>query len=91
VVGVDHGLTFHDEPKLRTVLWGFAGRALAAADLQRVERLERWLETQGDDVLSGLLSRAEIAALSARTAKVLRRPVLPSPRAHRPAIPWPPF
>jgi uncharacterized repeat protein (TIGR03843 family) len=92
VVGVDHGLTFHAEPKLRTVLWGFAGRPVQPPDLERVRRLGRWLEDDDSQAaLAGLISRREVATLQTRVRRLLRRPVLPTADSFRPAIPWPPF
>ncbi|MGI8457375.1 MAG: SCO1664 family protein [Propionibacteriaceae bacterium] len=88
VFGVDHGIGFHIEPKLRTLLWGWAGEPLTAAELTCVRKI-------GDDVadvLGGLLSEIEIVALLERAEKLIRRGTLPrSPRGSWPAIPWPPF
>ena len=81
---VDHGLCFHAEPKLRTVIWEFCGQRIPddlVADIARV----------GADVPPGLaahLDRDEVAALSARAAAIARSPVLPEPRSGRP-YPWP--
>ncbi|WP_461021372.1 SCO1664 family protein [Thalassiella azotivora] len=89
VVGVDHGLTFHAEPKLRTVLWGFAGQPPATPDVVRLERLARALRAA--DGLEGLLTADEVDALRRRVDGLLRRRRMPAPPPGRPAIPWPPF
>lgn len=79
--GVDHGVCFHVDDKLRTVLWGFAGRAVPQADLTRL----RGVNLAG---LDGLLSNEELDALAERIAKT---EVLPMPPDDRHAIPWPPI
>lgn len=92
VVGVDHGLTFHTEPKLRTVLWGFAGEPVAAGDVQRVHRLAAALDDDLDAPgLRDLLSASELNRLRSRTRGLLRDAVLPLPDTDRHVIPWPPF
>jgi uncharacterized repeat protein (TIGR03843 family) len=89
--GVDHGLTFHTEPKLRTILWGWAGQAVpdtVAAGLKTLaERLRGPLAAD----LASYLSADEIGALSARTDALLARPVFPMPPDDRTPIPWPPL
>jgi uncharacterized repeat protein (TIGR03843 family) len=91
VYGVDHGLTFHEEPKLRTVLWRWRGQRLEPDELGRVEALrERLLGALGEE-LRGLLSGAEVRATLRRTERLLRTGRFPQPDADRPAIPWPPY
>ncbi|MFP5335231.1 MAG: SCO1664 family protein [Actinomycetes bacterium] len=91
--GVDHGLTFHDEPKLRTVLWGWAGEPIAPDGADLLRRLAALLDDAGDLArdLAGLLSSSELDALRARTADLLRSGRFPLPEEGRPLIPWPPF
>lgn len=89
--GVDHGLTFHVEPKLRTVLWGWLGEDLHADELAGVQRVSSALAGDLGDRLSGLLSEDEIAALAVRCAQLLRTARFPAPEGEMPAIPWPPF
>ncbi|EAP99120.1 hypothetical protein JNB_03090 [Janibacter sp. HTCC2649] len=90
VWGVDHGVSLGVEPKLRTVLWGWAGEPLANEDLTRLERVRDAL-SEGDlaQRLSALLTADEVAALRARADHLLvdRRHPLPLPGW--PAIPWP--
>jgi uncharacterized repeat protein (TIGR03843 family) len=86
---VDHGVCFHEEPKLRTVIWEFAGQAIppeAASDLDafgarlRTDPLQRRLRA--------LLSPAEIEAMDERLRDLLRAGRFPHPGPGRP-FPWP--
>jgi len=89
--GVDHGLTFHQEPKLRTVLWGWAGEPLEDEHVAGLGAILAALESDLADRLTELITEAEVEALHARTRRLLRDAVLPHPHGHWPAIPWPPF
>jgi uncharacterized repeat protein (TIGR03843 family) len=89
--GVDHGLTFHTEHKLRTVLWGWLGRELHPDELEGVERVRSALAGDLRDTLAALLTDAEIAGLVARCDLLLREARFPAPRGDMPAVPWPPF
>lgn len=93
VQGIDHGLTFHVEPKLRTVLWGWSGDALDADLLGDLGMLESVLgEGAGDiDALGELLSRSEIAALILRTRELISTGCFPQPPDGYPSLPWPPM
>ncbi len=82
--GIDHGLCLHDEPKLRTVIWDFAGQP---APPERVDDLAR-LAVAPPPELAGLLAPEEINALTNRAAAVVRRPVYPRVTSAR-AYPWP--
>ena len=89
--GVDHGVTFHVEPKLRTVLWGWAGTPLRAEEEEGVRRVLAALEGDLREELEHLLTGLEIDAVVARARRLLQRGRLPEPRGDWPAIPWPPF
>ncbi|MGH3738554.1 MAG: SCO1664 family protein [Micromonosporaceae bacterium] len=91
VYGVDHGVCFHVEPKLRTVLWGWAGDALDEAVAEAPLRLAARLQT-GDlsERLAVHLTTAEVEALSARVRDLAERGRYPAPRGSRP-LPWPPI
>lgn len=89
--GVDHGLTFHAEHKLRTVLWGWTGEPLEVAELDGVERVLTSLSGSLGEVLAPLLTSVELAALAQRCERLLRTARFPDPRGSMPAIPWPPF
>jgi uncharacterized repeat protein (TIGR03843 family) len=89
--GVDHGLVLHDEPKLRTVLWGWAGRPLPGCGVERLERCEAALGGEAGRRLARLVSPAELGALRSRVGRLARVGRFPRPRQQSPAIPWPPF
>ncbi len=81
---IDHGLCLHEEPKLRTVIWDFAGHPLPAERLDAVARLAVSPPPQ----LAGLLAEEEVEALATRAATVLRRRTFPPITSAR-AYPWP--
>jgi uncharacterized repeat protein (TIGR03843 family) len=89
--GVDHGLTFHVEHKLRTVLWGWAGELLGDDDLTCLEKLRDQLDDELGDRLGELLTWHEVEAARRRVARLLRTRTLPEPGQGWRAIPWPPF
>ena len=86
VFGVDHGVSFHTDHKLRTLLWGWAGAQLTTRELEAVRR-----PGSGPDRLDELLSEREVAAFVRRADLLLHRERLPRPRGEWPSIPWPPF
>ena len=90
VYGVDHGVCLHVENKLRTVLWGWAGKPIDDQTLEAVAGLGKALCGSLGDALAGQITRAEIAALRRRVHALLDNPVMPEPNRHRP-IPWPAF
>ena len=89
--GCDHGVCFHAENKLRTVMWGWADEPLRPRDLASLEELSAALSGDLGSVLASLLSVAEVAALGQRveTLRVVGR--MPVPDGTWPAIPWPAF
>jgi uncharacterized repeat protein (TIGR03843 family) len=92
--GFDHGLCAHTDPKLRTVLWGWVGKPLPEADLNRLEELSGWLDdSQGplSRAIDVLLSPAEVEALGGRIANMLTTRRFPGPNGRGPAVPWPPL
>ena len=90
IYGVDHGVCLHVENKLRTVLWGWAGKPVDDETLESVAALAEALNGPLADALAGHITRAEIAALRRRARTLLADPVMPGPNRHR-AIPWPAF
>lgn len=90
-LGVDHGVTFHVEPRLRTVLWGWLGDDLAAEEVAGVERVRVGLDGDLGRLLATLLAPAEVDALAARCDRLLRAPRFPGPEGEMPAVPWPLF
>ncbi len=90
--GVDHGLTFHVEPKLRTVLWGWMGEPLDDTEVDGVRRVLTGLSGSLGRELADLVAADEVAATAARAEELLGAGVFPAPRASSyPVIPWPPF
>ncbi len=87
VFGVDHGISFHTEHKLRTLLWGWAGRELTEREVAAVTKAR----DEAPEQLAELLDSHEIDAFVSRADALLRRRRLPRPRGSGPAIPWPPF
>ncbi|MGK2882559.1 MAG: SCO1664 family protein [Mycobacterium sp.] len=92
VYGVDHGLCLHTEDKLRTVLWGWAGKPVDDDTLEPVATLAQQLRGDAElaDQLAGLITPAEVSALRTRATELLDCPVMPSPDRRR-RIPWPAF
>lgn len=88
--GIDQGLCFHEEQKLRTVIWDYAGTELPSAWLDDLRRVRDCLEAGAPEVaaFASLLSARERAALIARTDQLLERPVLPEMYPWR-CVPWP--
>ena len=89
--GVDHGICFAVEPKLRTVLWGWRGEELSDDELAVVRRVALDLEGALGAALGELLTRAEVRATHQRVAALLKSGRFPEPDPARPAVPWPPF
>jgi uncharacterized repeat protein (TIGR03843 family) len=89
--GVDHGVSFHTDPKLRTVLWGWAGRPLVEEETSCLEVVAAALDADLGESLGELLTAYEVEATRRRVARLLRAGRLPVPRGDWPAIPWPPF
>jgi uncharacterized repeat protein (TIGR03843 family) len=82
--GIDHGLCFNVAPKLRTVIWDFAGDAVAEPLVSDLRRLaEAPLPT-----LQPLLSATETEALRRRAERVASKGIFPNPSDDRP-YPWP--
>ncbi|MGN6250217.1 MAG: SCO1664 family protein [Marmoricola sp.] len=87
--GVDHGVCFHVEDKLRTVLWGWAGQRLLPEERAGVEALVA--DTALHDVLGEHLTGAEVRAMLRRCRRLLDASRLPEADAGWPSIPWPAF
>jgi uncharacterized repeat protein (TIGR03843 family) len=91
--GVDHGVCFHTDHKLRTVLWGWAKERLHSEDRAGVESFLARLED--DDtlwtVLAELLTEEEVASLAQRCRRLLAVGRMPTPSGSWPSIPWPAF
>ncbi|WP_078943781.1 SCO1664 family protein [Streptomyces aureus] len=90
--GIDHGVTFNAENKLRTLLWGWAGEPLTEEALQVLASLRDALEPGAPLAtrLAELVTAAEIEATRARVGAMLASGRHPEPSGDWPAIPWPP-
>jgi uncharacterized repeat protein (TIGR03843 family) len=89
--GVDHGVCFHVDDKLRTVLWGWHGDPLETDELTGLEHLATQLDGDLGFRLAELLTPAEIAATQRRLERLLRTGRFPLPSPGWPSIPWPAF
>lgn len=89
--GCDHGVTFHHEYKLRTVLWQWAGDAFTADEEKTLRDLAQKLKESKVDNLSSLITVDEYQALLARVDDLLKNRIFPMPSHDWPAIPWPAF
>lgn len=97
VWAIDHGLCFHVAPKLRTVLWGWAGRSIPPGDLDALRTLAAALDGPGGDAdgsvaaeLAELLDPAEVDALRHRVDALVAGGEFPGPGGGYP-LPWPLF
>lgn len=89
--GVDHGLTFHRDHKLRTVLWGWLGDALTAEEEEGIVRVSEGLHSGLGRSLTDLLGADEIASLAARCDRLRTAGRFPAPSGDMSAVPWPLF
>jgi uncharacterized repeat protein (TIGR03843 family) len=87
---IDHGVCFHAQPKLRTVIWDFAGQAIPSALLEDLSALRAQLEAGGSArrQLALLLTEREIDALLARALMLIQNGCMPTPGPDR-HYPWP--
>lgn len=87
VYAIDHGVTFHTEDKLRTLLWGFADRPLSDAEIADLKRLRA--DGTLADRITELLTEPETAAFHARIDALLGVGCLPNPAGRHRPVPWP--
>ncbi|GAB4399284.1 MAG: SCO1664 family protein [Anaerolineales bacterium] len=83
---IDHGICFHEEPKLRTVLWDFAGQAIPDELLAPLSSTRNW-----SALFEPYLSPKEIEALLLRAEELLETKIFPRPLQGRRAYPYPPI
>jgi uncharacterized repeat protein (TIGR03843 family) len=91
IYGCDHGVTFHSEDKLRTVLWQWEQQTLIPSEIATLNLLQSALDSETGEVLSHLITAEEVSALKERVARLQTTKVFPSPSPDWPAVPWPPF
>lgn len=87
LLGCDHGVTFHSEDKLRTVIWQFSGEKI---DKQEMLLIESASALDYPNLFESYLTQYEIAAIYERINRLLKSGRFPSPSENWPAIPWPP-
>jgi len=83
---IDHGICFHEDEKLRTVLWDFGGQAIPDELLSRL-----YLDSNLLADLEPYLSPNELTALQSRADTITKRGVFPYQPQDRRAMPWPPL
>jgi hypothetical protein len=86
---IDNGLTFHSEPKLRTVLWGLAGRPLPPTMVEALGALQAAFSRRLGTDLEMLMTELEFEALRQRVDDLVTSRVHPQPPDNRPPMPWP--
>ena len=86
----DHGVTFHVEDKLRTVLWQWAGDSLTDAELEKLKKLADLVKSHEELFLTHI-THDEFVALVKRIERLLTSGVMPLPSDEWPAIPWPAY
>jgi uncharacterized repeat protein (TIGR03843 family) len=92
---IDHGLSFHEEDKLRTVLWDFVDEEIPGSICEDISRLHAKLATPAVDKsslhaeLAGHLSTQEIIALAERAQRLVMKGSYPVPDPERRPFPWP--
>ena len=90
VHGVDHGVSFHVENKLRTVLWGWTGKPIESSSLDVLRDLAERLDGPLGAALEEHLTISEVQHVRLRVRRLLRHNRFPEPPPDWPAIPWPP-
>jgi uncharacterized repeat protein (TIGR03843 family) len=88
VRAIDHGLTFHSDDKVRTVLWGWAGEPIDASTLADLEVLSRNFDVLATEFES-LLTPDEVSATEQRLVRTVTTGAYPEPDGYWPALPWP--
>jgi hypothetical protein len=91
IQGIDNGLCFAVDPKLRTVLWRWRGQPLTAEERAVLSKLHADIASGLGDQLRTLLDQDELDATARRIESLLRSGAMPRPDRNRPAIPWPPY
>ena len=90
---IDHGICFHVEDKLRTVIWDFAGEPIPNALIDDLRRLSEQLDPQAElyAVLRPHLSKGELSVLRQRADHLSAQGIYPNPPTNHRPYPWPPL
>ena len=88
VFGCDHGVSLHEENKLRTVIWQFAELDLLPSESQQLLDL---LTAIDREYLKNLLSENEVESIFERVGMILKDGRFATPSPNWPAVPWPPY
>jgi uncharacterized repeat protein (TIGR03843 family) len=91
IFGIDHGICFSADDKLRTVLWAWRGDPIEPELLSVARSVCESLDGALGYALRELLSADEVAATARRASELVAAGVYPQPSPFRPAVPWPPF
>ena len=91
VYGCDHGVTFHVDDKLRTVLWQWADDEFTDSEMELLRKAEKLLLSDLAHQLAPFLTKSEIDATLVRVERLLSEGRFPLPNPDWPAIPWPAF
>lgn len=86
IFGCDHGLCFHEDDKLRTVLWNWSGVAFSDGEIQLLDKA-----SEAVHLLEEYISAAEIDALSQRIGRLRKDGTFPEPSELWPPVPFPPY
>ena len=91
VFGCDHGVTFHEEDKLRTVLWQWSNQPFTEKEVEILKLAELLIGIEKRDVVLGLIEEEELEATLGRISRAIAQNTFPEPSQDWPAVPWPPF
>jgi uncharacterized repeat protein (TIGR03843 family) len=83
---IDHGICFHEQDKLRTVIWDFAGQEIPQDLLLPLSKTEEW-----PVIFEPYLEPRELSAMRARAQRLLETRIFPQPQQGRRAYPYPPI
>jgi uncharacterized repeat protein (TIGR03843 family) len=86
----DHGVTFHSEDKLRTVLWQWAGDDLTTEEISKLKSVAERV-SNNPDLFAPHVTPVEYLSLQARISRLLDEAKMPSPSDDWPPIPWPAY
>ena len=91
VYGCDHGVTFHVDDKLRTVLWQWSQEPFTDEEVEILRKTQALLSGELGDLLRAYISDEEIAATQMRVSRLISEGRFPIPNPDWPAVPWPAF